>query len=146
MFILADRESHKCCRFHQNGLQWKGERMQIAHNEQCKKEGYFWRVISHASGYLHTASQTYSYKAYLATERERHLTTGKPAEKTKLDFRCPICCSDIGQASCFICPRSRQLTFSFCCLQYNESFYSLWTGLWSSGELLFFSPESLFTG
>ena len=25
----------------------------------------------------------------LATERQRHLTTGKRAEKTKLDFRCP---------------------------------------------------------
>jgi len=37
----------------------------------------------------------------LATERERHLTTGKLAERTKLDFRCSICRSAIGQASCF---------------------------------------------
>ena len=33
----------------------------------------------------------------LATEGERHLTTGKRAERTKLDFRCPICRSAIGQ-------------------------------------------------
>ena len=36
----------------------------------------------------------------LATERERHLTTGKRAERTKLDFRCTIWGSAIGQASC----------------------------------------------
>ena len=52
---------------------------------------------------------------YLATERERNLTTGKRAERTKLDFRCPICRSAIGQASCLICARRRQLTFPFCC-------------------------------
>ena len=45
----------------------------------------------------------------LATERERHLTTVKRAERTKLDFRCPICRFAIGQASCLICARSRQL-------------------------------------
>ena len=45
----------------------------------------------------------------LATERERHLTTGKRAERTKLDFRRPICRSAIGQASSLICRRSRQL-------------------------------------
>ena len=56
-----------------------------------------------------------SYKADLATERERHLTTGKRAERTKLDFRCPICRSAIGQASCLICARRCQLTFPFCC-------------------------------
>ena len=53
--------------------------------------------------------------ADLATERERHLTTGKCAERTKLDFRCPICGSAIGQASCWIWARRRQLTFPFCC-------------------------------
>ena len=47
---------------------------------------------------------------YLATERERNLTTGKRAERTKLDFRCPICRSAIGQARCLICARRRQLT------------------------------------
>ena len=51
----------------------------------------------------------------LATEGERHLTTGKRAERTKLDFRCPIGRSAIGQASCLICARSRQLTPPFCC-------------------------------
>ena len=51
----------------------------------------------------------------LAKERERHLTTGKRAERTKLDFRCPICRSAIGQASCLICARRRQLTFPLCC-------------------------------
>ena len=59
-------------------------------------------------------------QADLAIERERHLTTmGKRAERTKLDFRCPICRSAIGQASCLICARrrqpGRQLTFHFCC-------------------------------
>ena len=57
-------------------------------------------------------------KADLATERERHaechLTTGNRAEGTKLDFRYPICRSAIGQASCLICSRRRQLTFPFC--------------------------------
>ena len=51
----------------------------------------------------------------LAKERERHLTTGKRAERTKLDFRCPICRSAIGQASCLICARRRQPTFPLCC-------------------------------
>ena len=32
-----------------------------------------------------------SNKADLATERERHMTTGKRAKTTKLDFRCSIC-------------------------------------------------------
>ena len=53
--------------------------------------------------------------ADLATGRERHLTTGKRAERTKQDFQCPICRSAIGQASCLICARRRQLTFPFCC-------------------------------
>ena len=38
----------------------------------------------------------------LATEQERQLTTGKRAERTKRDFRCPICLSAIYQASCLI--------------------------------------------
>ena len=38
------------------------------------------------------------------------LTTGNCAERTKLDFRCLICRSAIGQASCLICARYRQLT------------------------------------
>ena len=29
-------------------------------------------------------------QADLATERERHLATGERAERTELDFRCPI--------------------------------------------------------
>ena len=36
------------------------------------------------------------------------------AERTKLDFRCPIYPSAIGQVSCLICVRRRQLTFPFC--------------------------------
>ena len=39
---------------------------------------------------------------------------GKARGRTKLDFRCPICCSAIGQASCLICERRLQLTFLFC--------------------------------
>ena len=35
------------------------------------------------------------HQADLATERESHLTTGRSAERTKLDFRCPICRSAI---------------------------------------------------
>ena len=38
----------------------------------------------------------------LATEQERQLTTGKRAERTKRDFRCPICRSAIDQASSLI--------------------------------------------
>ena len=45
-----------------------------------------------------------------ATERERPLTTGKRAERTKRDFRCRICHSAIGQASCLICARRRSFT------------------------------------
>ena len=41
--------------------------------------------------------------ADLATGQERQLTKGKRAERTKHDFRCPICRSPIGQASCLIC-------------------------------------------
>ena len=50
----------------------------------------------------------------LATGRERQLTMGKRAERTKHDFRCPICRSAIGQTSCLICACCRQLTFLFC--------------------------------
>ena len=45
---------------------------------------------------------SYSPAADLATERERYLTTGKRAKRTKLDFRCPICRSAIGQAKTFL--------------------------------------------
>ena len=38
------------------------------------------------------------YKADLATGRERQLTTGKRAERTKHDFQCSIYRSVIGQA------------------------------------------------
>ena len=41
--------------------------------------------------------------------------TGKREKRTKLDFRCPISRSAIGQASCLICARRRQMTFPFCC-------------------------------
>ena len=37
--------------------------------------------------------------SHLATERERHLTTGKRAVRTKLDFPFLICRCAIGQAS-----------------------------------------------
>ena len=55
------------------------------------------------------------YWADKATERERQLTTGERAERTKRDSRCPICRSAIGQASSLICARRRQLPFLFCC-------------------------------
>ena len=60
-----------------------------------------------------TSSQS-GYYADLVTERERHLTTGKRAERTKLDFRYPIFRSAIGQASCLIWARNRQQTFPVC--------------------------------
>ena len=41
-------------------------------------------------------------KDVLATGRERQLTTGKRAERTKHDVRCSIIRSAIGQASCLI--------------------------------------------
>ena len=43
------------------------------------------------------------------------LPTGKRAKRTKFDFRFPISRSAIGQASCLICARRRQMTFPFCC-------------------------------
>ena len=52
--------------------------------------------------------------ADLATEQERHLTTGTRADRTKRDFRCSICRTAIGQASCLTCARSRQVTSPFC--------------------------------
>ena len=56
-----------------------------------------------AMNYLPVWEAADGYYADLATERERHLTKGKRAERTKLDFRCPICRSATGQASCLIC-------------------------------------------
>ena len=44
----------------------------------------------------------YNHQADLVTERERQLTTGKQAERTKCYLQCPICRSAIGQASCLI--------------------------------------------
>ena len=43
---------------------------------------------------------------WFTTGREPQLTTGRCAERTKHDFRCPICCSAIVQASCLICAPS----------------------------------------
>ena len=60
-------------------------------------------------------SRSWHQQADLATRRECQLTTGKCAERNRHDFRCPICRSAIGQASCLICARRRQLTFLFCC-------------------------------
>ena len=57
--------------------------------------------------------------------------TRKRAERTKHDVRCPICPSAIGQASCLICARRRQLTFPFCC------YISLLTPLTRSKETAF---------
>ena len=37
-------------------------------------------------------------------------------------FRCAICRSVIGQATCLICARCRQLTFPFCFITYKKSF------------------------
>ena len=54
------------------------------------------RDLPLCSRVLHRLS--YSPAADLETERERHLTTGKCAKRTKLDFRCPICRTAIGQA------------------------------------------------
>ena len=42
------------------------------------------------------------------------MTTGKRTKRTKLDFWFPISRSAIGQASCLICARRRQMTFPFC--------------------------------
>ena len=42
-------------------------------------------------------------------------TSVERAERTKHDFRCPICRSATGQASCSICARGRQLKFPLCC-------------------------------
>ena len=49
-----------------------------------------------------------------------HTTTGKRAERTKRDSQCLTCRSAIGQASCLICARRRQLTFPFCCYSYSK--------------------------
>ena len=60
---------------------------------------------------------SYSPPADLATERERYFTTGKRAKRTKLDFRCPICRSAIGQAKTSLSdarqPEVRPSTFSY---------------------------------
>ena len=56
-----------------------------------------------------------SASSSLREEQERQLTTGKRVERTELDFRCPVYRFAIGQASCLICARRRQLTFPFCC-------------------------------
>ena len=54
---------------------------------------------------LESVVKTVSKYANLATELGRQLTKGKRAERTKHNFRCPICRSAIGQASCLICAR-----------------------------------------
>ena len=83
---------------------------------QKERISWFLRLV------LETCNPIYAsaciQQADLATERERHLTTEMPAERTKLDFLCPIRRSAIGQASCLNCERSRQLTFPLCCYVY----------------------------
>ena len=59
-----------------------------------------------------TGDALVSYWADLATERERHLTTGKRAERTNLDVPRPLCHSASGQASYLVCaPPAYELTF-----------------------------------
>ena len=67
---------------------------------------YIWRGL-YTQGLIFGILQS----ADLATGRERQLTTGKRAERAKHDFRFQICRS--AQASCLICARCRQLTFTF---------------------------------
>ena len=64
-------------------------------------------------GMLHTIPWEGCVNHDLGTEGERQLRAGKSAERTKRNFRCPICCSAIGHASCLICTRHCQLTFPF---------------------------------
>ena len=82
-------------------------------------------------------------KVNLETEQEHLLTTGKRAERTKRVFRCAIYRSVIGQATCLICARRRQLTFPFCCgmrrtRQSSES-KQFWPA--SGYSVIQFSPE-----
>ena len=72
---------------------------------------------------------TETYYADLATGRERQLTTGKRAKRTKRDFRCSICRSAIGQVSCLICARRRQLTFPFCSIAKSAYFLKPLSGV-----------------
>ena len=55
-------------------------------------------MVIRTGGRIYPSSTKATYWADLATERERHLTTGKRAKTTLLYFRCPICRSAIGQA------------------------------------------------
>ena len=59
---------------------------------------------------VYSAGRLWVYYTELATERERHLATGKRG-----DFRCLFCRPAIGQASCLFCARRGQLTFPFSC-------------------------------
>ena len=57
-------------------------------------------------------------QADLATERERHLTTGKRAKGLNSTSGAQFAAEPLvklGQASCLICARRLQLTFPFCC-------------------------------
>ena len=65
-------------------------------------------LISQMSFYRKTSCDVAKCRVFpdLATERERHLTTRKRTERTKIDFRRPICRCTIGQASCLICTQS----------------------------------------
>ena len=71
----------------------------------------------HINGVRAQGLRAKRYYADLETERERYLTTGKRAKRTKLDFRCPICRSAIGQAKTSLSdarqPEVRPSTFSY---------------------------------
>ena len=74
-----------------------------------------YKFIKIGASLLALAKSIY-YWVDLGTEGESHsATTAKRAVRTKLEFRRPICRCAIGQASCLICARSRQLTLPFCC-------------------------------
>ena len=62
----------------------------------------FKNIKSNKSNGVHSQpASTVRHKADLAIEWEHYLTTGKSAERTRLDFRCPICRSTIGQSQSF---------------------------------------------
>ena len=97
-------------------------------------------------------SHLQSQKTDLATERERHLTTGKRAERTKLDFRCPIFRSTIGQASCLIWARLG-VTYSKTCKWAKIKPWKFWEYLgigentsWNFSEFLGIPNNSKFEG
>ena len=113
-------------RFCKLTLSWKAPSTQI----RIFLKAHFYIYFSHESAFrlvfrprakpVNPVTETLGW---FSNRTGTSVDAGKRAKRTERHFRCSICCSAIGQASCLTCARRRQLTFPLYC---SISLLSFW--------------------